>query len=308
MASDKRPLLIVITGPTGVGKSDTAIEVARHFDTEIISADSRQIYRDLPITTAAPTASQLAEVKHHLVGTKELNTYYSAYLFEQEALSLLSDIFKRSNVAVVCGGSMMYIDALCNGIDDIPTISQRVRSDVEAIYKYEGAEGLLKMLQGLDPDYYAEVDRSNLKRVIHAFEICLESGTSYTSLRKGDRRERPFKILKCMLTAPRDVLFDRINARTLRMVEQGMVEEVRRVEPFRTLNSLNTVGVKEMLKYLDGAWSLDEAIARLQKNTRVYAKKQLTWFARDKEIKVLDITACNPSETINTIAEGILNS
>ena len=306
MTDSLKPLLIVITGPTGVGKTDTAIRVASHFNTEIVSADSRQIYRDLPVTTAAPTPSQLSQVKHHLVGSKSLETYYSASVFEQEALAILKSIFKTNRVAVVCGGSMMYIDALCNGIDEIPTISDTVRENVQSIYKYEGLETLLRILQGMDPEYYAIVDRNNVKRVMHAVEICMESGTTYSSLRKGVKTERPFQILKCMLTAPRDILFERINRRTEEMVRNNMIEEIRKVIHLRHLNSLNTVGVKEMLRYLDGEWTLEEAIARLQKNTRVYAKKQLTWFARDKELVTIDLTESDPAEIIIKEADRLL--
>lgn len=304
----KKPLLIVITGPTGVGKTSAAIKVANYFDTEIISADSRQIYRDIRITTAAPTERELEAARHHFVCSKQLDFYYSASVFEQEALKVLKDIFYQRNVAVVCGGSMMYIDALCNGIDDIPTISDKVRNDVQYLYHREGLDYLLKMLQSLDGEYYDKVDHKNVNRILHAVEICKESGTTYTSLRKGKKTVRPFNILKCMLTAPREVLFERINSRTLQMVEEGIVEEVRSIAHLRHLNSLKTVGVNEILKHLDGEWTLDEAVARLQKNTRVYAKKQLTWFARDNDIRRFDITESNPSEAIIQSADKLLSS
>lgn len=291
--------LIVITGPTGVGKSNVAIEIAKALSTEIISADSRQIYRGIPVTTAAPTPLQLAEVPHHFVGTLPLTAYYSASLFEQEALSLLPSIFARCNgMAVVCGGSMLYIDALCNGLDDIPTVSSAIRTRVSETYETRGKEYMLHWLDSLDPDYGKIIDRNNTKRVIHAIEICLQADTTYTSLRQRKKRARPFKIKKYMLSAPRDLLFDRINTRTLQMVRQGMIEEVRGVSDLRHLNSLNTVGFKEMFRYIDGDWSLDEAIARLQKNTRVYAKKQLTWFARDPDILSIDTSEADPKETI----------
>lgn len=304
--SSSRPLLIVITGPTGVGKTETAIAVARHFDTEIISADSRQIYRDLRITTAAPSESQLSSAKHHFVACEPLDYNYSAAVFEQAALDLLAEIFRRRNVAVACGGSMLYIDALCHSIDEIPTISSSTRDYVRKLYDSEGLECVLNKLQDLDPDYFEVVDRNNINRVIHAVEICLESGQTYTSLRTGKRAERPFQILKFMLTAPREILFSRINSRTLKMIEAGMVEEVRKVADKRHLNSMNTVGVKEILKYLDGEWNLEQAALRLQKNTRVYAKKQLTWFARDKEIITVDTTQCDAAEVIISAAETAL--
>ena len=291
--------LIVITGPTGVGKSEVAVRVASALGTEIISADSRQIYRDIPITTAAPDNTQLGRVPHHLVDTLPLDAYFSASCFEQEALKLLPDIFGRcSGTAVVCGGSMMYVDALCNGMDDIPTISDEVREKIVNLRAEHGDEALLKMLTALDPEYAAKVDPKNTKRVMHALEICMQSGRSYTSMRKGEAAKRPFRILKYMLTAPREILFDRINRRVFQMLDAGMLDEVRSVAHLRHLNSLNTVGFKEMFKYLDGEWTLQEATARLQKNTRVYAKKQLTWYARDPDIISLDITHTDPVQVI----------
>lgn len=291
--------VIVITGPTSVGKSDTAIQVAERLGTEILSADSRQIYSGIPITTAAPTVKQLSRVPHHFVGTLPLTAYYSASMYEQEALSLLPSVFERcGHTAVVCGGSMMYVDALCNGLDDIPTISPAVRERVVQLLESEGEHGLLSMLDALDPEYASVVDRKNTKRVMHALEICLQSGKSYSSMRNEERQVRPFRIIKFMLTAPREVLFDRINGRTLGMLDAGMLEEVRTVAHLRNLNSLNTVGFKEMFRYIDGEWTLDEAVARMQKNTRVYAKKQLTWYARDPLIRTIDITKENGVERI----------
>lgn len=301
------PLLIVITGPTGVGKTEVAVELAQKLSTEIISADSRQIYRDLPVTTGAPTEEQLAKARHHFIGTQPLDFYYSASVFEQEAMRVLHEIFKTRDVAVVCGGSMMYVDALCHGIDDIPTISEEVRSKVLDIYKNEGYGKMLSILQEIDPEYYVKVDRHNEKRVIHAIEICMQSGATYTSLRKGEKVVRPFRILKCMLTAPREVLFSRINRRVMQMADAGMVEEVRKVAHLRHLNSMRTVGVNEMLRYIDGEWSLEQALARMQKNTRVYAKKQLTWYARDPDIVSIDVTQCNAGEQILTSVGNILS-
>lgn len=291
--------LIVITGPTGVGKSDVALQVASALGTEIISADSRQVYAGIPITTAAPSAEQLAAVPHHFVGTLPLDAYFSASLFEGEALRVLAGVFKRcGGVAVLCGGSMMYVDALCNGLDNIPSVSESVRKKVMDLRATHGDSSLLDMLRGFDPEYAEIVDPNNIKRVMHALEICLQSGRSYTSFRVRQGQERPFKILKFMLTAPREVLFDRINARTLKMLEAGMLTEVRNVYGLRHLNSLNTVGFKEMFRYLDGEWSLAESTARMQKNTRVYAKKQLTWYARDAQIRTIDITKENGADVI----------
>ena len=293
-----KPLLVVITGPTGIGKSDAAIKVATHFDTEIISADSRQIDRGLEITSAAPDAADLAKAKHHLVGYLDLADYYSASCFEHDALAILDDIFSRKRIAVLCGGSQMYIDALCNGIDEMPDISETVRKNVATICQNEGLEAVLRQLQSLDPDYYEIVDRNNVKRVMHALEVCLESGKTYTSFRTGKRKGRPFDVLKFILTAPREVMFERINTRVQKMADAGIVDEVRNVAHLRHLNSLNTVGVKEILKHLDGEWTLQEALSRLAKNTRVYAKKQLTWLAKDKKAIRIDITTENPADTI----------
>jgi len=287
--------LLVITGPTGVGKSAVALELAEQLGTEIISADSRQVYADIPIITAAPTPSDRARVPHHFVGTLPLDAYFSAALFEEQALHLLSRLFISHDTVVACGGSMLYVDALCHGIDPLPTISTGVRTHVANLAASYGLSGMLAMLEKLDPEYSQVVDRANLKRVMHAIEICLESGTTFTSLRSGTRRERPFRILKFCLTAPRPLLFDRINSRVLRMLEAGMLHEARSVYHLRHLNSLNTVGCKEMFKVIEGEWDLDFALARMQKNTRVYAKKQLTWHARDPRLTMLDATADAPS-------------
>lgn len=288
---DKLNTLIVITGPTGVGKTDLAINVAQHFGTEIISADSRQIYRDLPIGTAAPTQEQLSKVKHHFVAIKNLDEYYSAAQFEEDALAKISELFKTHQYVVMCGGSMMYVDAVCKGIDHIPTISDDIRNQVVEEYKNNGIEPLLMELLATDPDYYNIVDKQNHKRVVHAVEICRQSGTTYTSLRKGIAKERPFKIVKIGLNRPRPELFDRINRRVELMLEEGLEEEARKVFPLRHLNSLNTVGYKEMFEYFLGNMDFETARERLKKNTRVYAKKQLTWFAKDETMRW-----CNPEE------------
>lgn len=272
-----RNKLIVITGPTGSGKSALALQLAKKLNCDIISADSRQIYRDIPITTAAPSESDLSEVRHHFVATLPLEAYYSAAQFETDVMALLPRLFKSSPVQVMCGGSMMYVDAVMRGIDDLPTISPEIRSRCMKLFEDEGLEGVSAMLRKLDPDYAAIVDPANHRRVIHAVEICLEAGVPYSSLRKGAVAERPFDIEAYYIDLPREELFNRINCRVEAMVEAGMVEEVAKVTHLRHLNSLNTVGVKEMLHVIDGDWTLPFAVARLQKNTRVYAKKQLTW-------------------------------
>lgn len=280
----EKPTLIVITGPTASGKSALAIETALRLNTEIISADSRQIYRDIPIVTAQPSAQELAAVPHHLIGTLPLTSYYSAAMFEQDALSIITDLLEKRGTAIVCGGSMMYIDALCNGIDELPTVPDAIRTGLKQSLDENGEEWLIEELRNLDPEYFSKVDLKNLKRVFHAVEITLTAGRPYSSLLKGKKRERPFRILKYMVDMPREQLFERINKRVDAMLEEGMEEEARKVYPQRHLNSLNTVGLKEMFAMFDGTMDRETAIARIKKNTRVYAKKQLTWWARDKEI------------------------
>ena len=283
--------LIVITGPTGVGKTGKAIELAQSLGTEIVSADSRQLYRDIPIGTAAPTAEELAMVKHHFVGILGLEEYYSAAQFEVDALEVIKRIFAERDYAVMCGGSMLYVDAICRGIDDIPTISDEVRSRVAEMVANCSAEELCETLRSLDPAYHAIVDLNNTKRVAHAIEICLQAGVPYSTLRTGKAKPRDFEIVKIALNLPREELFDRINRRVDAMVEQGLEEEARRVYPLRHLNSLNTVGFKEMFAYFDGTMERGVAIERIKKNTRVYAKKQLTWFQRDTTVRWLHPSA-----------------
>ncbi len=275
-----RPQLIVITGPTASGKSALAVDVASRLGCDIISADSRQIYRGLPIGTAAPTADQLAAVRHHFVGVLELDEYYSAARFEAESTVLLECLFEHNDVAVMCGGSMMYIDAVTDGIDALPDISDATRTRVRTLFESGGLDALLAWLETIDPAYAAEVDRCNPRRVAHAIEITLEAGQPYSTLRGRRAAERPFDVVKLAIDMPRERLFDRINRRVDAMMEAGLLDEARRVFPQRHLNSLNTVGYKELFAYFDGVMPLDVAVARIAKNTRVYAKKQLTWLAR----------------------------
>lgn len=280
--------LIVVTGPTGSGKTDIAIQMAQKLGCEIISADSRQMYRDLPIGTAAPTARQLAAVPHHLVGNLALTDYYSAACFEQDVLELLPGLWQRSPYAIMCGGSMMYIDAVCNGIDQLPTVSDKNRAAALEVYTSGGIEALIEALKVHDPDYLATApDLNNHKRLVHALEISMEAGQPYSSLLTGRKTERPFRIIKLALNPPREVLFDRINRRVDAMIAAGMEEEARRVYPLRHLNSLNTVGYKELFAMFDGTMDRDTAIARIGKNTRVYAKKQLTWLKRDPSVRYI---------------------
>lgn len=276
--------LLVILGPTGVGKTELSLQIAEQFGSCIISADSRQFYRDIPIGTAAPTPDQLERVKHYFVGTLGLEDYYSAAQYETDTLKLLSQLFEQQEVVVMSGGSMMYIDAVCNGIDDIPTVTDETRQLMRSRYEAEGLESLVSELRLLDPAYYYRVDRKNTARVLHALEICYQTGHTFTSFRTGKKKLRPFNIIKVGLNRPRPELFDRINHRVSAMMDEGLLGEVQRVLPFRNCNSLNTVGYKELFNYLDGEWELNFALDRMRKNTRVYAKKQLTWFKRDESV------------------------
>jgi len=290
-----RKHLIVITGPTASGKSALAISLARELGAGIISADSRQIYRHIPVITAVPTIEERHGIPHHLMEELELDEYFSASEFERRSLLLLEEMFRRCNYAVVCGGSMMYIDALCNGIDDIPTIPDDIRTSTLTEFQTKGLDWALDELHKLDPVWYQRVDRANHKRIVHAIEICRTAGVPYSSLLGHEKPARPFEILKFRLSLPRDVLFDRINRRVELMMEAGAIEEARNVYPCRNLNSLNTVGFKELFRYFDGEWDLPTAIARIQKNTRVYAKKQITWFNRDADIITLPAASDSPS-------------
>lgn len=276
--------LVVITGPTASGKTRAAIEVAKDLGCEIISADSRQMFADIPIATAAPTSEERAVVAHHFVGNLPLDAYYSAACFEEDVLSLLSDLFKRSDYAVMCGGSMLYVDAVTKGIDEMPTISDEVRSRVAELLDMEGSDGLLARLRLSDPEYYEVVDRKNTKRVAHALEIIYESGQTYTSFRSGRAKTRNFCILKFAIEMPREILFERISARVSAMIDAGLESEIKKVESLRGLNSLNTVGVKEMFDCFDGKLTLEEAKEKIARNTRVFAKKQLTWLKKDRDV------------------------
>ena len=276
--------LIVLIGPTGVGKTELSLSIAEHFHTSILSSDSRQLYADLKIGTAAPTPEQLARVPHHFVGTLKLTDYYSAAQYEADVMKKLEELFSLNEVVVLTGGSMMYVAAICKGIDDIPTVDKETRELMLQKYAEEGLDHLCAELKLLDPEYYQIVDLKNPKRVIHALEICYMTGKSYTSFRTQSTKKRPFRIIKIGLTREREELYERINRRVDEMLDAGLLEEVKAVYPYKELNSLNTVGYKELFKYLDGEWTLEFAIEKIKQNSRIYSRKQMTWFKRDNEI------------------------
>lgn len=282
--------LFVILGPTGVGKTELCLTIAKHLKTPIINADSRQIFAELPIGTCAPTPKQQSIVKHYFVGNHQLHDYYSAAKYEQDALTLISRLFNgeedgiEHDTALLSGGSMMYIDAVCKGIDEIPTVDNNTREFMKQRLASEGLEALVEELKQLDPEHWAIVDRNNPRRVVHALEICHMTGKTYTSFRTNSIKQRPFNIVKIGLNRPRDILYDRINQRVLKMMEQGLENEAKKVYPLRHLNSLNTVGYKELFAYFDGLIPQEEAIRQIQSNTRQYMRKQLTWYKKDENV------------------------
>ena len=282
--------LFVILGPTGVGKTELCLAIAKHLKTPIINADSRQIFAELPIGTCAPTPKQQSIVKHYFVGNHQLHDYYSAAKYEQDALTLISRLFNgeedgiEHDTALLSGGSMMYIDAVCKGIDEIPTVDNNTRELMKQRLASEGLEALVEELKQLDPEYWSIVDRNNPRRVVHALEICHMTGKTYTSFRTNSIKQRPFNIVKIGLNRPRDILYDRINQRVLTMMEQGLENEARKVYPLRHLNSLNTVGYKELFAYFDGLIPQEEAVRQIQSNTRQYMRKQLTWYKKDENV------------------------
>ena len=300
----KNKTLIVITGPTGVGKTEATLRIAEHFNVPVINADSRQIFSEIPIGTAAPTAEQQQRVQHYFVGNHHLEDYYSASLYEQDVLNIINS--QHTPISLLSGGSMMYIDAVCNGIDDIPTILPEIREEMMRRLETEGLEQMCNLLRELDPEHWNIVDRNNPRRVIHALEICIQTGKTYTSFRSNTIKERPFNIIKVGLNRDRDELYNRINQRVLDMIEEGMIEEALQVYPKRTLNSLNTVGYKELFEYLDGLTTLDETIFKIQSNTRRYARKQLTWYKKDTAFQWFNPD--NIEEILNYIHTMISNT
>jgi tRNA dimethylallyltransferase len=288
-----------------VGKTELSLRLAEQFGAPILSADSRQLYKDLPIGTAAPAAADLQRVRHYFVGTLELNDYYSASRFEEDAIALLTQLHETHDTVIMSGGSMMYIDAVCKGIDDIPTIDETLRQDIRSLYEKEGLDPIRSQLKILDPIFYKQVDLKNPQRVIHALEICLMTGKPYSTFRTHQAKERPFRILKIGLTREREDLYDRINRRVDRMMEGGLLDEARRLYPYRHLNALNTVGYKELFQYFDGEWNLEFAVEKIKQNSRIYARKQITWFKRDKEIVWLHPDKMGNTEQYKTWSEKI---
>jgi tRNA dimethylallyltransferase len=280
-----KKFLIILLGPTGVGKTEVSIDIASHFSTEIISADSRQFFREMRIGTAVPTELQLNTVKHHFVGFLSIEDYYSSSLFEKDAIELLPQLFSNNTIVLMAGGSGMYIDAVCNGIDDIPDVDPDIRKKYIDKYNEDGIEGLRVILKLLDPEHYAKVDLKNYKRIIRALEICESAGRPYSSFLKKQKRERDFGIVKIGLERPRQELYERINTRVDEMVNLGLENEARQLYDFRNLNAMNSVGYREFFDFFDGKISKENAIGLIKRNTRRYAKRQLTWWGKDKGIK-----------------------
>ncbi len=296
--------LLVLLGPTGVGKTEWSIRLAKALNTPVVSADSRQIYRGMQIATAAPTAEEQEQAAHFFVGTLSPETYYSASAYEQEVLSLLEELFLQHTVVILSGGSMLYIDAVCKGMDELPTVDEELRNQLRELYLREGLDPIRQQLKIVDPLFYSQVDLKNPQRVIHALEICLMSGKPYSSLRTNPDKKRPFRIVKIGFTRDREDLYDRINRRVDKMVLEGLVEEARGFYPMRHLNSLNTVGYKELFRYFDGDWSLEQAIEKIKQHSRNYARKQLTWFRRDNAVHWVNLT--DKEQDVMELASSLL--
>ncbi len=305
VTDSRQNTLVVLLGPTAVGKTELSISLAKLLSCDVISADSRQIYKDITIGTAKPSAESMQGVMHHFIDVLPLEQYYSAAQYEQDALKLIDAQFGKGRYVLMAGGSMMYIDAVTRGIDDIPTIKPEVRDVMKKRLEIVGLDVLCGELRLLDPEYYKVVDTKNPKRVVHALEICYQTGQTYTSFRKNTMKQRPFRIVKIGLRRERDNLFARINERVDQMMRDGLMDEALRLYPKRELNSLNTVGYKELFKVIEGEWQLDMAVARLKKNTRVYAKKQMTWFAHDDDIHWIDVDKLTLAQQLEQIV-GII--
>ncbi|TSE09525.1 tRNA (adenosine(37)-N6)-dimethylallyltransferase MiaA [Aquimarina algiphila] len=277
--------LIVIVGPTAIGKTSLSIQLAQHFDCEIVSADSRQFYKEMSIGTAAPTLDELKQAKHHFIQHRSIQDNYSVGDYEKDALNTLERLFKKNNYVILIGGSGLYIDAITKGLDHFPEVDEQIRKDLQDKYNTKGIEYLQQQLKALDPIYHEKVDLQNTHRVMRALEVCIESGMPYSSFLNKPKKKRPFSITKIGVTAEREVIYDRINQRVDLMVNDGLIKEAKDLHPYKSLNALNTVGYKEIFKHLDGEWDLDFALSEIKKNTRRFAKRQLTWFKKDLEIK-----------------------
>lgn len=301
-----RKTLVLILGPTGVGKTELSLRLAERYGSPILNCDSRQVYRHIPIGTAAPTEEQQARVPHYFVGTRELEEDYNAGQYERDALALMARLFESHDILVMTGGSMLYADAVCFGLDDLPAVPEQIRREVQTHYEENGIAWLQSEVQRLDPDYWTEVDRSNPARLAHCVEMSLATGRPYSSLRTHTRKERPFRVVKIGLERPREQLYARIDARVLQMMADGLADEAKAVYPKRALNSLQTVGFRELFGYLDGAYDLPRAVELIQRNTRHYAKRQMTWFRRDKEIYWLD--ANDDYEKNSSVIDDLLRS
>ena len=282
--------LLLILGPTGVGKTELSLRVAEHLGSPVISCDSRQVFREIPIGTAAPSSAELERVKHYFIGTRSIEENYSAGQYEQEAIGLINTLFASHDTLVMTGGSMLYADAVCDGLDDLPHIPQALRSELNEQYHAKGLAWLQAEVQRQDPEYWDIVDRKNPARLIHCLELCRITGKTYSSLRTQTKKKRPFRILKVALDRPREELYNRINKRVLQMIKDGLETEARRVYPLRRFPALQTVGFRELFAYMDGEYDLARAIELIQQNTRHYAKRQLTWFRRDEQIHWLNAT------------------
>lgn len=297
--------LIVLVGPTGVGKTELSLKIAEHYGCDIISIDSRQLYRGIEIGTAAPSPEQRTRVQHHFVGTLRIDEYFSASDYEDAALKKIEQLHHKQEIVVATGGSMMYVDALCDGVDLMPSIDDALRTSLYERYQKEGLENILSQLRQLDPIHYNKVDQKNYKRVLHALEVCLQTGKPYSSFLTGKKKERPFEIIKVGIERDRQELYQRINNRVDEMIQAGLMEETKRFHPLKHLNALNTVGYKELFKYLDGEWELDFAVEKIKQNTRTYAKQQMRWFKKDLSTTWFNLSLNREEEVFSQIINHI---
>lgn len=295
--------LIVLLGPTGVGKTELSLNIAEHYNCDIISIDSRQLYKGLEIGTAAPTQEQLQRAPHHFVGILNIDDYFSVSDYESQAIAKIEKLHHSSNIVLATGGSMMYVDALCYGVDIMPTIDPKLRDALYTQYEEKGLDNILSQLKLLDPVHYNKVDQKNYKRVIHALEVCLQTGKPYSSFLTGSKKERPFEIIRIGLERDREDLYQRINSRVDSMMASGLLEEATNFYPHRIQNSLNTVGYKEIFKYLDGEWTLDHAIEKIKQNTRTYAKQQMRWFKKDNQTTWFNLSRMDENDIIHQIIQ-----